>query len=119
MNKRFEKLDSLGNKYRERLTLINSDCKLLIDGENINLRKIINYNYNYDALNSSEEFFQISAKFEGETEEKKMKTQFIIKRIKEDNKEIDIEFLKNNQKYLIEFFSDLEETVKKENFFLE
>ena len=117
LNKRFEKLDSLGNKYRERLTLINSDCKLLIDGENINLRKIINYNY--DELNLSEEFFQISVKFEGETDEKKMKTQFIIKRIKEDNKEIDIEFLKNNQKYLNEFFSDLEETVKKENFFLE
>ena len=117
LKKTFEKLDSLGNKFRERLTLINSDCKILIDGENINLRKIINFNYNL--LNSSKEFYQISAKFEGETDEKKLKTQFIIKRIKEENDEIDIEFLKSNQQYLNDFFSDLEETVKKENFFLE
>jgi len=111
LKKKFEKLDSLGNKFRQRLILINSDDRILIDGESLDLRKIINLNYNY--LNLIDEFFQISIKTEGPTK------QFIIKRIEENDDQIEIELLKNNQKYLHDFFSELEETAKKENFYLE
>ena len=111
LKKKFEKLDSLGNKFRQRLLLINSNDRICIDGESLDLRKIINLNYNY--LNLIDEFFQISIKTEEPTK------QFIIKRIEENDEQIDIEFLKNNQKYLYNFFSELEETIKKENFYLE
>ena len=117
LQQRFEKLDSLGNKFRQRLLLINSDVKILIDGESLDLRNIIYLNYNANKL--PEEFFQISIKFDIDKKEKKPTNQFIVKRIKKIDDQIDIEFLKNNQKYLNDFFSDLEETVKKENFYLE
>lgn len=111
INKDFTKLDSLGNKYRKRLTLINTDPSICINGDKINLMNIVQLNYNIKEKELL--FFQIS------TELKENKGQyFIIKNIKENQNIIDFSVLKKNEENLENFMIDLENILKKQNYFL-
>ena len=65
----FDKLDTLGNKYRKRLTLINTNDRIVLDGESLTLNGIVFSNYD-DNNKSSALFSQISAKFEKMIKEK-------------------------------------------------
>ena len=110
IKKDFIKLDSLGNKYRKRLTLINTDPFIYINGEKKNLMNIVHRNYN---IKNDEQllFFQISL----ELKEDKIQ-YFIIKNIRENKNEIDFSILKENEDNLENFMINLEELLKEDNF---
>ena len=112
IKKDFIKLDSLGNKYRKRLTLINTDPFIYINGEKKNLMNIVHTNYN---IKNDEQllFFQISL----ELKENKIQ-YFIIKNIRENKNEIDFSILKENEDNLENFMINLEDILKEDNFFL-
>ena len=109
--KELKKLDSLGNKKRERITLINTDYNIVINGQSIDLWDIIAKNYN--PPNLTKKFFQISAQLDD-----KYGKQFIIKRIEENEDQINLNFLKNNKNRLYDFLSDFKVCLQKENFAL-
>lgn len=102
---KFTKFDSLGNKDRIRLTLINPELYITINKQNYFLFKIINDNYkiNENSLDS----FQISV-------ENLKERKFIIRQLKE-NEENDIIFLKENKEKLHNFSIDLNELLKEKN----
>ena len=83
-HKKFEKLDSLGNKYRKRLTLINIDSQIIIDREVVQLNNIVKMNY--DLGKSTQDFFQISALIEKEKNISELKKQFIVKKLRKKKK---------------------------------
>lgn len=114
LGKNFDKFDSLGNKYRSRITLINTEPKFLLNGESVNLNKIAHYNYE-DNSESQNEFYQISVQLEKDINDNKMKNQFIVKKIEEDNEIDDIKFILDNKKNLTDFWTELENVLMNDN----
>ena len=110
--KKLEKFDSLGNKYRKRLTLINTDNTIVINDKSINLLKIVYNNYGNDQ--SPTDFYQISAFFGNEISLDQ--SQFIIKKINKINEEVNLEIFGKKER-LSDFLSEMEIAIKKENFF--
>ena len=110
----FDKFDSLGNKYRSRITLINTEPKFLLNGESVNLNKIAHYNYE-DNSESQNEFYQISVQLEKDINDNKMKNQFIVKKIEEDKEIDDIKFILDNKKNLTDFWTELENVLMNDN----
>ena len=113
-HKKFEKLDSLGNKYRKRLTLINIDSQIIIDREVVQLNNIVKMNY--DLGKSTQDFFQISALIEKEKNISELKKQFIVKKIEEKKENNFLENIKNIKSLFKDFMEHLEIVVKNQNF---
>lgn len=111
---KFEKLDSLGNKYRKRLTLINIDSQIIIDREVVQLNNIVKMNY--DLGKSTNDFFQISALIEKEKNISELKKQFIVKKIEDKKENNFLENIKNIKSRFKDFMEHLENVVKNENF---
>ena len=111
--KKIEKLDSLGNKYRKRLTLINTDNSIVINNKSIRLSEIAHSNY--DNMQSLTEFYQISAIFGNENNGGK--NQFIVKKISKIDDEVNLEILKKKAQFS-DFLSDMEDAIKNKNFFI-
>ena len=113
LGKRLNKLDSLGNKYRKRLILINTDNNIVINNKGVSLSQIVfsNYENKYSTTN----FYQISAFFYNEKYENKFENQFIVKKIYKKEEKYDFEILKNKN-LLNEFLKDTEIEIKKTNF---
>ena len=59
LSKKFDKSDSLGNKYRSRFTFINTDPNFVLDGEPVDFHRITGFNYS-DNSESQNDFYQIS-----------------------------------------------------------
>ena len=110
--KKLEKLDSMGNKYRKRLTLINTDNIIVINGKSIKLYEIVHNNY--DNMESLTEFFQISAIFGNG--KNGGQNQFIVRKIDKTNDEVNLEILEKEP--ISDFLSDMEIAIKNENFLI-
>ena len=115
LGKELNKLDSLGNKYRKRILLINTEDNLKIDNESLNLYKIVLNNF--DNKDSDTEFFQVSALIQRDNNEGRNKKQFIIKKIEEIVDIIQLDII-NNKDLLNNFLNDMNITIKKDTFFL-
>lgn len=111
----FDKLDTLGNKYRKRLTLINTKDRIVLDGESLTLNGIVFSNYNDN--NKSTLFSQISAKFE-KNDKGKVQKQFIVKKIEEIKENDNFLFIKENLGRLENFFTEFKNVLKSKNFIL-
>ena len=98
----YTQFDSLDNKYRKRLTLINfNESNILINNKLYSMNDIINNNYKInDNLPKS---FQISV--EDLSEE-----IFIIKQLS-DLKELDLSYIKDNKKILQNMMDELENLI--------
>jgi hypothetical protein len=55
LGKNFDKFDSLGSKYRSRITLINTDPRFILNGKSVDFNKISGYNYD-DKSESQNDF---------------------------------------------------------------
>ena len=115
LGKELNKLDSLGNKYRKRILLINTEDHLKIDNESLNLYKIVLNNF--DNKDSDTEFFQVSAIIQRDNNEGRNKKQFIIKKIEEIVDIIQLDII-NNKELLNNFLNDMNTIIKKDTFFL-
>ena len=115
LGKELNKLDSLGNKYRKRILLINTEDNLKIDNESLNLYKIVLNNF--DNKDSDTEFFQVSVIFQRDNNEGRNKKQFIIKKIEEIVDIIQLDII-NNKELLNNFLNDMNIIIKKDTFFL-
>ena len=115
LGKELNKLDSLGNKYRKRILLINTEEHLKIDNESLNLYKIVLNNF--DNKDSDTEFFQVSAIIQRDNNEGRNKKQFIIKKIEEIVDIIQLDII-NNKELLNNFSNDMNIIIKKDTFFL-
>ena len=114
LSKNFDKFDSLGSKYRSRITFINTDPRFLLNGKSIDFKKIAGYNYN-DKSESQNEFYQISVQLEKDINDNKMVNQFIVKKIQEDKETDDIKFILDNKQNLTDFWTELEKVFKNDN----
>ena len=115
LGKELNKLDSLGNKYRKRILLINTEDNLKIDNESLNLYKIVLNNF--DNKDSDTEFFQVNAIIQRDNNEGRNKKQFIIKKIEEIVDIIQLDII-NNKELLNNFLNDMNTIIKKDTFFL-
>ena len=115
-NKKLDKLDWLGNKYRCRLTLINTYIEIKFDNETLKLHQISLYNCSYSIYDYNS--FQISANIEKEKNNKNIKMEYRVKQIIKKNEINSIKFSKNEIEDLNNFWSDLEITFTKENFYM-
>ena len=114
MEQIFSKFDSLDNKYRKRLTLINVDSNIVFDGKNVDLESVIKNNYIQNENNDNNpKFYQISVQFD--SNDKKF---YIIKKIQENNDELNLKILKDNKQNLKEFMIDLETAINSQNFYM-
>lgn len=107
----FTKLDSFDNKYRKRLTLINTDPSIVINNINYNLNYITGLNYK----GIENIFVQISVNFDTKMDKNHL---FIIKKIKKpdiENTEY-IDFWKNNKKVLSDMMLEFENIFNKKTF---
>lgn len=107
----FTKLDSFDNKYRKRLTLINTDPNIVINNIKYNLNYITGLNYK----GIENIFVQISVNFDTKMDKNHL---FIIKKIKKpdiENTEY-IDFWKNNKKVLSDMMSEFENIFNKKTF---
>ena len=116
LKKCFDKFDTFGNKYRKRLTLINTDERFIIDKESIVLNRIVSFNF--DTKYSENNFYQISLIAEKDKNSNKLQKLFIIKNIQETKEEIDIRDIKANQEKLNDFMNELEKLAETETFIL-
>ena len=114
LGKNFDKFDSLGNKYRSRITLINTHPRFLLNGKSVDFKKIVGYNYD-DKSESQNEFYQISVKIEKDINDNKMNNQFIVKKIQEDKEIDDIKSILDNKKNLTDFWTELENALTNDN----
>ena len=114
LGKNFDKFDTLGNKYRSRITLINTDPRFLLNGKSVDFKKIVGYNYD-DKSESQNEFYQISVKIEKDINDNKMNNQFIVKKIQEDKEIDDIKSILDNKKNLTDFWTELENALTNDN----
>ena len=114
LGKNFDKFDSLGSKYRSRITFINTDPRFLLNGKSVDFKKIAGYNYN-DKSESQNEFYQISVQLEKYINDNKMVNQFIVKKIQEDKETDDIKFILDNKQNLTDFWTELEKVFKNDN----
>ena len=114
LGKNFDKFDSLGSKYRSRITFINTDPRFLLNGKSVDFKKIAGYNYN-DKSESQNEFYQISVQLEKDINDNKMVNQFIVKKIQEDKETDDIKFILDNKQNLTDFWTELEKVFKNDN----
>ena len=114
LGKNFDKFDSLGSKYRSRITFINTDPRFLLNGKSVDFKKIAGYNYN-DKSESQNEFYQISVQLEKDINDNKMVNQFIVKKIQEDKETDDIKFILDNKQNLTDFWTALEKVFKNDN----
>ena len=114
LGKNFDKFDSLGSKYRSRITFINTDPRFLLNGKSVDFKKIAGYNYN-DKSESQNEFYQISVQLEKDINDNKMVNQFIVKKIQEDKEIDDIKFILDNKQNLTDFWTALEKVFKNDN----
>jgi len=109
----FIKLDSFDNKYRKRLTLINTDPSIVINNIKHDLKYITGLNYKgIDHI-----FVQISVNFDTKMDKNHL---FIIKKIKKpdiENTEY-IDFWKNNKKVLSDMMSEFENILFNEKTFI-
>ena len=98
----YTQFDSLDNKYRKRLTLINfNESNILINNKLYSMNDIINTNYKInDNLPKS---FQISV-------EDLSEKIFIIKQLS-DLKELDLSYIKDNKKILQNMMDELENLI--------
>ena len=123
LTQKFDKLDTLGNKYRKRLTLVNIDNKIIMDEKVLNFRNIFAANYNHKEISDSiSGFFQISFEIDNEVKEKKKRIHFIMKNIEDkkekDEERPDLKLLKSSEKSINEFFEQLKIGAKSNNFYL-
>lgn len=100
-NKNFDKFDTFGNNNRKRLTLINCEHSININGKSTNLLYVPNENCKEDSPNLS---YQISVKNSEDT-------VYIVKGI-EDCKKINFKYLDKIQGHLDDFNSDLNNMLK-------
>ena len=114
LGKNFDKFDSLGSKYRSRITFINTDPRFLLNGKSVDFKKIAGYNYN-DKSESQNEFYQISVQLKKDINDNKMVNQFIVKKIQEDKETDDIKFILDNKQNLTDFWTELEKVFKNDN----
>ena len=114
LSKNFDKFDSLGNKYRKRITFINTDPKFVLDGEPVDFHAITGYNY-YDKSEFQKDFYQISVQLGKDINGNKIKKNFIVKKIQENIEKDDIKFILDNKKDLNDFWIDLKNSLKKNN----
>ena len=114
LNKQFEKFDSLGNKYRSRLTLINTFPKFVLDGKSVDFNDIVVYNS--EPSESQNFFFQISIQMENDINDDKIKKQFIVKKIQEVQEKDDIHAILDNKKVLNDFWADFQIALNNDNF---
>ena len=114
IRKNFDKLDSLGNKYRKRFTFINTDPRFVLDGEAIDFHQITGYNYE-DNSESQNDFYQISVKLEKDINGNKIKKNYIVKKIQENIEKDDIKSILDYKKDLNDFWTGLEIALKKDN----
>ena len=98
----YTQFDSLDNKYRKRLTLINfNESNILINNKLYSMNDIINTNYKInDNLPKS---FQISV-------EDLSEKIFIIKQLS-DLKELDLSYIKDNKKIFQNMMDELENLI--------
>ena len=113
LGKKLDKFDCLGNKYRKRLILINTDNNIVINNKGISLSQIAFSNY--ENKNSTTNFYQISALFYNEKYGNKLENQFIVKKIYKKEEKYDFEILKNTN-LLNDFLQEAEIDIKKENY---
>ena len=116
LKKCFDKFDTFGNKYRKRLTLINTDVSFIIDKESIELNRIVAFNF--DTKYSENNFDQMSLIAEKDKNSNKLQKLFIIKNIQETKEEIDIRDIKANKEKLNDFMNELEKLAETETFIL-
>ena len=116
LKKCFDKFDTFGNKYRKRLTLINTDVSFIIDKESIELNRIVAFNF--DTKYSENNFYQMSLIAEKDKNSNKLQKLFIIKNIQETKEEIDIRDIKANKEKLNDFMNELEKLAETETFIL-
>ena len=114
LSKKFDKSDSLGNKYRSRFTFINTDPNFVLDGEAVDFNKIAHYNYE-DNSESQNDFYQISVKLEKDINGNKIKKNYIVKKIQENIEKDDIKSILDYKKDLNDFWTGLEIALKKDN----
>ena len=112
VGKIFEKLDSLENKYRKRLLLINTRNLININGVELNLHNIAGSNFEINKRNP--DFYQISAQFDNDDN-----LYYIVQNIKELNNELNINDLKYNLDNYNNFMTELEKIIKNENIILD
>lgn len=105
LKQNFTKFDSLGNKDRVRLTLINPESYININKNLVDLNDIVNNNINVNEklLDS----FQISV-------ENLKEKQYIVRQLKEDE-ETDIIFLKQTKEELKNFISNLNKLLEEKD----
>ena len=108
---KLEKLDTMENKYRQRLTLINTENAIVINDKSLKLIGIVQDNYDY--IQSQTDFYQISAIFGSE----KGQNQFIVKKISKNDDEVNLEILEKKER-LSDFLLDMENAIKSKNFFI-
>ncbi len=114
LGKKLDKFDSLGNKYRKRFLLINTDNYIVINNKGIYLLQIAFSNC--ENKNSANNFYQISALLSDEKYGNKLENQFIVKKIYKKEEKYDFEILKNKN-LLNEFLKDVEADIQKDNYF--
>ena len=114
LGKKLDKFDSLGNKYRKRFLLINTDNYIVINNKGIYLLQIAFSNC--ENKNSAANFYQISALLSDEKYGNKLENQFIVKIIYKKEEKYDFEILKNKN-LLNEFLKDVEADIQKDNYF--
>ena len=112
LTQKFDKLDTLGNKYRKRLTLVNIDNKIIMDEKVLNFRNIFAANYNHKEISDSiSGFFQISFEIDNEVKEKKKRIHFIMKNIEDkkekDEERPDLKLLKSSEKSINDFLDKI------------
>ena len=116
LKKTFDKFDTFGNKYRKRLTLINTDVNFIIDKESIELNRIVAFNF--DTKYSENNFYQMSLIAEKDKNSNKLQKLYIIKNIQETKEEIDLKDIKANKEKLNDFMNELEKLAETETFIL-
>jgi len=110
----FDKFDSLGNKYRSRLTFINTDPNFVLDGESVDFHRITGFNYE-DNSESQNDFYQISVQLGKDINGNKIKKNYIVKKIQENIEKDDIKSIMDNKKDLNDFWTELEIALKKDH----
>ena len=115
LNKKFEKFDSLGNKYRSRITLINTNPRFNLDGESVDFNNIAIYNSEVNS-ESYNFFYQISTQMKKDINDDKIKKQFIVKQIQEVQEKDDINTILDKKKVLNDFWADFQNALNNENF---
>ena len=115
LKKEFIKFDSLGNKYRRRITLINTNPRFVLDGESVDFNNITVYNSEVNSQ-SYNFFYQISTQMENDINNDKIKKQFIVKKIQEVQEKDDINAILDNKKVLNDFWADFQIALNNDNF---